>query len=66
MTDEQLKKGQECKRKIARIDDELEKFNNPHPDGINVFLPNYGTILEDVKKVLEQNKQIINERFKKL
>ena len=56
MTDQQLKQAQEYKRKIQQLDDELEKFENPHPTGINVFLPNYGTIIKDVKKVLEGNR----------
>lgn len=66
MTDEQLKQGKEYKRKIQQITDELEKFENPHPDGINVFLPNYGSILKDVKKALERNRDMYNELFKAL
>lgn len=66
MTDEQLKKGQEIKRTISTLDGELEKFEGKHPDGINVYLPNVGTLIDDVRKVFLAHKEMFNRQFKEL
>jgi len=67
MTDEKLKAAQDLKRTIAALDNELEKFGNPRPvQGINVFLPNCGNLIEDVRKVFIEYKEEFNEIFEKL
>jgi hypothetical protein len=66
MTDEQLKKGQDLKRTIMLLESELEKFSNNHPQGINVFLPNVGTLIENVKIVFLRQLDIYNRKFKEL
>jgi len=66
MTDQQLRQAQEIKRRIAALDNELEKFDTSHPDGINIFLPKCGTLIDDVKKVFIENKRILSEQFKEL
>jgi len=66
MTDQQLKQAQELKRTIAQLESELEKFSSSHPQGINVFLPNVGTLIEDVRKVFLAHRDMFNEKFRKL
>ena len=66
MTDEQLKKGQDLKRTIKQLENELEKFSNKHPQGINVFLPNVGTLIENVQIVFLRQLDIYNKKFKEL
>ena len=68
MTDQQLAKAQELKRTIALLENELEKFANKNrpKDGINIFLPDCGNLIEDVRKVFEEYKQEFNEIFRKL
>lgn len=60
MTDQQLKAAQELKRIIATLEGELEKFENVQPTGINVYVPNVGTLIENVK--LDYIKQL--EKYK--
>lgn len=68
MTDQQLKQAQEIKRIIANIEGELEKFEDKHlpAQGINVFLPNIGTLIEDVRQVFVDHLSIYNKKFKEL
>ena len=68
MTDQQLKQAQELKRIIANIEGELEKFKDKHlpTQGINVFLPNIGTLIEDVRQVFVEHLSIYNKKFKEL
>jgi len=66
MTEQQLRQAQEIKRRIAALDNELEKFDTQHHDGINIFLPKCGTLIDDVKKVFIENKRILSEQFKEL
>lgn len=67
MTDQTLKKAQELKRIIATLEGELEKFGTPRPvQGINVFLPNVGELIEDVKLVFVKHLNEYNEKFRKL
>lgn len=68
MTDQQLKQAQALKRTIAVLESELEKFANKNrpKDGINVFLPNVGTLIEDVGKVFSKHLEMYNEKFRKL
>ena len=68
MTDQQLKTGQELKRIIATLDGELEKFNdkNKPVHGINVFIPNVGELIDDVKQVFIKHLNEYNEKFRKL
>jgi hypothetical protein len=66
MTDQQLKQAQELKRTIASLESELEKLNNNHPMGINVFLPNVGTLIADVKQVFTKHMEMYNDKFRKL
>jgi len=67
MTDQTLKAAQDIKRIIATLESELEKFGNPRPiQGINVFLPNCGNLIEDVRKVFEEYKEEYQETFRKL
>lgn len=68
MTDAQLKQAQELKRIIAAISGELDKCNgkNKPVQGINVFLPNVGTLIEDVGKVFAKHLNEYNKKFKEL
>ena len=68
MTDQQLKQAQEIKRIIATIEGELEKFDGKHlpTQGINVFLPNVGTLIEDVRQVFVDHRGLYNNKFKEL
>jgi hypothetical protein len=67
MTDQQLKQAQELKRIIAVIEGELEKCGKHLPSqGINVFLPNVGTLIEDVRQVFVDHLSIYNKKFKEL
>ena len=66
MTDQTLKKAQELKRIIATLEGELEKFNNANPSGINVYLPNVGELIDDVKQVFVEHLNEYNEKFRKL
>ena len=68
MTDKQLKQAQDLKRTIAVLENELEKLGNKNrsKDGINVFLPDCGNLIEDVRNVFEEYKQEFNEIFSKL
>ena len=66
MTDQQLKQAQELKRIIALLEGELEKFDNVNPSGINVFLPNVGTLIERVKIDLQRQLDMFNRQFKEL
>lgn len=66
MTDQQLKQAQELKRIIATLESELEKFDNVNPSGINVYLPNVGTLIERVKIDLLRQLDMFNRQFKEL
>lgn len=68
MTDKQLKAAQDVKRTIASLESEIEKFENkPLPkDGINIFLPNVGDLIEDVRKVFIGYLEEFNDIFRKL
>lgn len=67
MTDQQLKQGQEIKRTIAQLEGELEKFNDrPRIQGINIYLPNIGELIEDVKQVFVKHLNEYNKKFKEL
>lgn len=67
MTEQILKQAQDLKRTIAALNNELEKFGSPRPiQGINVFLPNCGNLIEDVRKVFIEYKEEFNEIFEKL
>lgn len=68
MTDEQLKQGQEFKRIISALESELEKFNdkNKPVQGISVFIPNVGTLIEDVRQDFLIQLDLFNEKFRKL
>ena len=68
MTDQQLAKAQDLKRIIAAISGELEKCNgkNKPVQGINVFLPNVGTLIDDVKQVFAKHLNEYNKQFKEL
>ena len=66
MTDQQLQQGQEIKRTIAQLEDQLEKFEAFPMNGINVFLPNCGTLIEDVKQVFTKHLNHYNKKFKEL
>ena len=65
MTDQQLKQAQDLKRIIATLESELEKFENVQPTGINVYVPNVGTLIENVRldfiKQLEKQKNQFKE-----
>lgn len=65
MTDKQLKQAQEYKRRIAQLEGELEKFQNPQ-EGFSVYLPNCGTLIEDVKQVLTNHLEKYNALFSRL
>ena len=66
MTDQQLKAAQDIKRTIAALNNELDKFSKPSQQGINVFLPNCGNLIEDVRKVFVEYVNEFNEDFKRL
>lgn len=68
MTDQQLKKAQELKRIISSLEGEIEKCNgkNKPVQGINVFLPNLGTLIDDVKQVFETHLEMYNKQFRDL
>ena len=66
MTDAQLKQAQDIKRTIAALESELEKFNNVQPTGINVFIPNVGNLIENVKIDFLRQLDKQNIRFKEL
>lgn len=66
MTDQTLKQAQDIKRTIAALESELEKFDNIQPNGINVFLPNVGTLIENVKLDFLKQLDIQNKKFKEL
>lgn len=66
MTDQQLKQAQELKRIIATLEGELEKFDNVNPSGVNVYLPNVGTLIERVKIDLLRQLDMFNRQFKEL
>ena len=66
MTDKQLKAAQEIKRTIAALDNELEKFDKVQSNGISIFLPDCGNLIEDVRKVFLEYKEEFNELFKEL
>ena len=66
MTDAQLKQAQDIKRTIAALENELEKFNNVQPTGINVFIPNVGNLIENVKIDFLRQLDKQNIRFKEL
>jgi hypothetical protein len=66
MTDEQLRKAQSIKRTTTNLECELDKFKNVQPQGINIFLPNCGTLIEDVKQVFIKHLNEYNRKFKEL
>lgn len=66
MTDEKLKQAQDIKRTIAALNNELDKFSKPSQQGINVFLPNCGELIEDVKQVFIKHLNEYNKKFKEL
>ena len=66
MTDKQLKQAQDLKRTIAMLENELEKLDQNHTIGINVFLPNVGTLITDVKQVFTKHMEMYNDKFRKL
>lgn len=68
MTDQQLQRGQDLKRIIAAISGELDKCNgkNKPVQGINVFLPNVGTLIDDVGQVFAKHLNEYNKKFKEL
>lgn len=68
MTEEQLRKAQDLKRIIFALESELEKLNdkNKPVHGISVFIPNVGTLIEDVRQVFLIQLDLFNEKFRKL
>ena len=66
MTDQQLKQAQELKRIIAVLESELEKFKSDNPNGINVYIPNVGVLIEDVRQVFQKHLNEYNKKFKEL
>ena len=66
MTAQQLKQAQDLKRTIAALECELDKFKNVQPQGINIFLPNVGTLIDDVKQVFIKHLNEYNRKFKEL
>ena len=66
MTEQQLKQAQELKRTITLLAGELEKFNTDNPSGFNVYLPNVGELIDDVKQVFDRHLSMYNEKFRKL
>lgn len=66
MTDEQLKQGQDLKRTIKLLESEIEKFDTNNPNGINVFIPNVGTLIENVRIDFLKQLDKYNRQFKEL
>lgn len=66
MTDEQLKQGQELKRTIKLLESEIEKFDTTNPNGVNVFIPNVGTLIENVRIDFLKQLDKYNRQFKEL
>ena len=66
MTDQTLKQAQDLKRIIATLDGELEKFENVQPTGINVYVPNVGTLIENVKLDFIKQLEKYKIQFKEL
>ena len=66
MTDQELKQGQELKRIIATLESEIDKFSKKNPSGMNVYLPNCDTLIEDVKQVFVEHLAMYNKKFKEL
>lgn len=68
MTDEKLKQAQDIKRIIATLEGEFEKLSskNKPVQGVNVFVPNVGMLIEDVKQVFVKHLNEYNEKFRKL
>ena len=68
MTDKQLKQAQELKRIIATLESELDKIKdkNKPVHGINVFIPNVGSLISDVGDVYEKHLAMFNKKFKEL
>lgn len=68
MTDQQLKAAQDLKRIISTLEGEYDKLNSkPRPiQGVNVFIQNVGTLIDDVKQVFIKHLNEYNEKFKKL
>lgn len=68
MTDEQLARGQEYQRKIKQLTEELDKFSSKRPagKGINIYLPDMDTLIEDVKQVFIEHLNDYKDKFKKL
>lgn len=68
MTEQQLQQGQDLKRIIATLEGELEKLSskNKPVQGVNVFVPNVGMLIEDVKQVFVKHLNEYNKKFKEL
>lgn len=66
MTDEQLRRAQSIKRTTTNLECELDKFKNVQPQGINIFLPNVGTLIDDVRQVFIKHLNEYNRKFKEL
>jgi hypothetical protein len=68
MTDQQLKQAQDLKRIIATLESEIDKINgkNKPVQGINVFIPNVGSLISDVGEVYEKHLEMYNKKFKEL
>ena len=66
MTDQQLKQAQELKRIIAVLESELEKFNSDNPNGINVYIPNVGVLIENIKTDYLKQLEKLKIQFKEL
>ena len=66
MTDQQLEKAQNLKRTIAVLESELEKFKSDNPNGINVYIPNVGMLIENVKLDFIKQLEKLKIQFKEL
>lgn len=66
MTDEKLKQAQDLKRTIKLLESEIEKFDTNNPNGINVFVPNVGTLIENVRIDFLKQLDKYNKQFKEL
>ena len=66
MTDQQLEKAQNLKRTIAVLESELEKFKSDNPNGINVYIPNVGVLIENVKLDFIKQLEKLKIQFKEL
>lgn len=66
MTDEQLKQGKEIKEVIGKLEREIENFDNVTQEGINVFLPNVGSLISDVRQLFLIQRDKYNKKFKEL